>query len=432
MGVIRNVIGVLLILIVAYLLSGNRKEVKNRIPNILVMFVLILVIAFISLRTSLGITILTRISDFFSWLNEQAAVGVDFVFGGIQIEGGASVFFFNVLLPIIFFSALIGILDYLKILPLLMKAIGWLINKLLGVGELEGQYSIMTTMVGQPTVYVTIADQIRNMSGKRLFTFLLVSTSTVSAAMLAAYMEMIPGEYVVVAVLLNIFAAFIISSIINPYDVDEENTIMQENMAHESIGVVNTEARNDSEDVEKVEEVNEIDNPSEAEGEERQNLISVISDYISNGWDMAVSIAATMIGFVALITFLNSGLETIVGISFTEIVGYVFSPVAFLIGVPTEDIVQVGSVMAQKLFTNEFVALSEAGSLAGQISEKSLAMISVYSMSFANLGTLGIIQGGIKSISKSKANEVSGYLGKILVGSILSSLLVAAIVGMFF
>ena len=380
MGIIRNIIGVILILAIAYFASWDRKEIKNRLVNIGVMFVLMFIVAFVSLRTTFGISLLQGISNAFAWLNVQAQGGINFVFGGIMFEEGATVFFFNVLLPIVFFSALIGILDYLKILPFIMKWVGWAINKITGVGELESQYSIMTTMIGQPTAYMTIKDQILAMSGKRLFTFLMTSTSTVAASTLAAYMEMIPGEYVVVAVFLNIFATFIISSFINPYDTATEDKYMEEKM--------NANKPADVESISEVEEENEV----------KPNFISVISDYISNGWGLAVAVAATLVGFVAIITFLNNGLDALVGVTFTEVVGYIFSPVAFAIGVPSVDIVEVGSIMAQKLFTNEFVALAEVGNLTGIISEKSLAMISVYCMSFANLGTLGIVTGDRKSV----------------------------------
>lgn len=349
MGIIRNIIGVILILAIAYFASWDRKEIKNRLVNIGVMFVLMFIVAFVSLRTTFGISLLQGISNAFAWLNVQAQGGINFVFGGIMFEEGASVFFFNVLLPIVFFSALIGILDYLKILPFIMKWVGWAINKITGVGELESQYSIMTTMIGQPTAYMTIKDQILAMSGKRLFTFLMTSTSTVAASTLAAYMEMIPGEYVVVAVFLNIFATFIISSFINPYDTATENKYMEEKM--------NVNKPTEIESISEVEEENEV----------KPNFISVISDYISNGWGLAVAVAATLVGFVAIITFLNNGLDALVGVTFTEVVGYIFSPVAFAIGVPSVDIVEVGSIMAQKLFTNEFVALAEVGNLTGII-----------------------------------------------------------------
>lgn len=421
MGIIRNVIGVFIILAIAYAMSSDRAKVKDKFKNILIMFFWMFGIGFVALRTTFGIQVLEAVSGFFGWLNQQAAAGVNFVFGGV-VQDGAFVFFLNVLLPIIFFSALIGILDYLKILPLIMKAFGWFINKMTGMGELEGQYSIMTTMVGQPTVYVTIAEEIKKMSVKRLFSILLISTSTVSAATLSAYMGMVPAKYVVVAVLLNIFGAMIISAVINPYDPAEEDLYLVDNNTIDEKLHVDTAGDVNAEETIAIHE----------ETEEKPNFVSVISDYISNGWNLALAVAATLVGFVALITFLNNGLEALIGISFTDVVGYIFSPVAFLIGVPNQDIVEVGSIMAQKLFTNEFVALPQVGALVGQLEEKSIAMAATYCLSFANLGTLGIVQGGIKAISGNKSAQISGYLGKLLIASTLVGLLVAAVVGMFF
>ncbi|AMB99907.1 pyrimidine nucleoside transporter NupC [Aerococcus urinaehominis] len=405
MGIIRNLIGLVLIFAGAYALSMQRDNVKSRLKNIAIMFVLQLVIAFVSLRTSVGIAVLEGISAFFSWLIGQAQGGIQFVFGGFELgEGG--VFFFNVLLPIVFISALIGILDYIKVLPFFMKWIGFAINKLTSVGELEGQYAIATTLIGQPAAYVTIADQIKQMSGRRLFTILMSSCSTVAASTFAAYMEMVPGEFVVVAVFLNIFSGFIISSLMNPYDITAEDELLAKaGVASES------------------QEVDELDKP---------NFIGVISEYITNGWNLALIVAAMLIGFVSLITFLDASFAGLTGMTFTQIMGYIFSPIAFAIGVPTDDIVQVGSVMATKLLTNEFVALGQAGDLMNNISPKAMAMLSTYCISFANLGTLGIVTGGIKAISEEKARHVAGFAGKLLIGATLASLLTATIVGLFY
>lgn len=405
MGVIRSFIGIAVVMAIAYLVSMNRKDVTTRTKNLIIMFGVQLIVAFVALRTSFGISILEGVSNFFNWLISQAHVGIQFMFGGIQVEGDW-VFFANVLLPIVFISALIGILDYLKVLPFIMKWIGFAINKITGVGELEGQYSIATTLIGQPAAYVTISNQIKQMSSRRLFTILMSSCSTVGASMFAGYMEMIPGEFVVVAVLLNIFSAFIISSVMNPYDVEEEDKILES--AH-----VSSES----------EKVEDLDKP---------NFIGIISTYIANGWNLALIVAAMLIGFISLIAFLDNTFLFITGLTFTHVLGYIFSPIAYIIGVPMHDIVEVGSIMATKLLTNEFVALSQINENMAMLSPKSLAMISTYCISFANLGTLGIVTGGIRAIDEEKAMAVTGFATKLLLGATLSSMLTAAVVGLFY
>lgn len=401
MGIIRNLIGILVILALAALLSYDRSKITSKIKNIVMMFVTMLVLTFICLRTSAGITTLEGISNFFSWLIAQAQGGISFVFGGIVIEEGASVFFFNVLLPLVFISALIGILNYIKVLPFIMKWVGKGINFITGMGEVESQFAISTAVLGNTSAFISIKEIIQRMDPRSLFTICLSGMSAVGASTLAAYMQMIPGEYVVVAVFLNIFAALVIASIMNPYEAEEVESGHEFELLEES-------------------------------AEEKGNFFDMLGSYITDGFNLAIIIAAMVIGFVSLITFLNSIVEGIFGITFTETMGYVFSPLAFIIGIPSEDIVKAGSLMATKLLTNEFVAMGEFQSLLGGASAKTQAMVATYLVSFSNFGTMGITLGAIKGISEKQSKVLSKSLVKVLLGSILSSLLVASVVGLFF
>lgn len=402
MGIIRGIIGLAFIAVLSLLLSSDRSKITSRIKQIAIMIALQLVLTFVCLRTTFGITLLENISNFMSWLIGQAQAGVDFVFGGIKIEGGF-VFFFNVLLPLVFMSALIGILDYIKVLPFFMKWIGIGINKLTGVGELESQFAIATTLLGQPAGYLTITEPIKKIDQQRMFTLVMSATSTTGASMLAAYMELVKGEYVVVAVLLNIFSGFIISSIINPYDPQEKEAQL--------VGV--------NEELEDIEA-------------EKTNFFDMLGTYISNGFNLACAVAGVLVGFIALIAFLNNSLEILIGITFTDIMGYVFSPIAFAIGVPNEDIVNVGGIMATKLFTNELVAMNELNNVISSLSAKSIAMISAYLISFANFGSIGIVTGALKAIDERQAKNISELSMKLIGGATLASLLTATIVGFFF
>ena len=401
MGIIRNLIGILVILALAALLSYDRSKITSKIKNIAMMFVAMLVLTFICLRTSAGITALEGISNFFSWLIAQAQGGISFVFGGIVIEEGASVFFFNVLLPLVFISALIGILNYIKVLPFIMKWVGKGINFITGMGEVESQFAISTAVLGNTSAFISIKEIIQGMDPRSLFTICLSGMSAVGASTLAAYMQMIPGEYVVVAVFLNIFAALVITSIMNPYEAEEVETGEEFELLEES-------------------------------AEDKGNFFDMLGSYITDGFNLAIIIAAMVIGFVSLITFLNSIVEGIFGITFTETMGYVFSPLAFIIGIPSEDIVKAGSLMATNLLTNEFVAMGEFQSLLGGASAKTQAMVATYLVSFSNFGTMGITLGAIKGISEKQSKVLSQSLVKVLLGSILSSLLVASVVGLFF
>lgn len=390
--------GLALVFVIGWLVSSDRKHIKFKRMGI--MFALQLLISFFCLNTSGGIHLMGNISNFFTWLMEQAAGGVNFVFGGLVVQKGASVFFLDVLMPIVFISALVGILNYLKILPFIIKWTGYFLNKLAGMGELESYFAVSTAILGQPEVFLTIKEKIPKLDEKRLYTICASAMSAVSATVLASYMQLVPGKFVVTAVFLNILSALIVSCIINPYEVSAE----------EEISVNTTESL----DIFK------------------KPFFQVLGDYIQDGFKLAITVAAMLIGFVALVTFLNSTFAAIFDIEFTTILGYIFSPIAFLMGVPAEDITQVGSLMASKILTNEFVALGELNQVAENLSPKGEAIISSYLISFANFGVVGIITGSIKSISEKQGGFVASFSMKLLLGATLASILTGTIVGLYF
>ena len=166
--------------------------------------------------------------------------------------------------------------------------------------------------------------------------------------------------------------------------------------------------------------------------EEKEPFFQMLGDYISSGFNLVVIVSAMVIGFISLISFLNNTFFALTGMTFTGILGYVFSPIAAGIGVPLKDSLEVGSLMATKLLTNEFVAMGQVADLTGILSTKSIAMISVYLVSFVNFGTLGIISGTIKSIDESKAVDVAKFSIKLIVGGTIAGLLSATVVGIFF
>ncbi|WP_304057195.1 NupC/NupG family nucleoside CNT transporter [Levilactobacillus namurensis] len=386
--------GLALVFGIGWLVSSDRRNIKYKRMGIL--FALQLVISFLCLHTSGGVKTLASISGFFSWLMGQAAGGVDFVFGGLMIKPGGSVFFLNVLMPIVFISALVGILNYIKVLPFIIKWTGWALNKVAGMGELESYFAVSTAVLGQPEVFLTVKDQIPKLNEQRLYTICASAMSAVSAAMLASYMKMVPGKFVVVAVFLNILSALIVSCIINPYETSNNDELVQISKGND------------------------------------EPFFQVLGTYITDGFSLAITVGAMLIGFVALVTFLNSTFTAILHISFTDLIGYVFSPVAFLMGVPAHDALKVGSLMATKLITNEFVAMGTLHGIAGTLSAKATAIISAYLVSFANFGTVGIVTGSIKSISAEQGGYVAKFSMKLLLGATLASVLTGTIVGLYF
>mgnify|MGYP003507884044 FL=1 len=389
MGYLISLCGLVVVLGLALLVSKNKKEIKYK--NIIVMLVTQFLLAMILLNTTFGYVLIKGITTVFDHLLAYASTGITFVFGGLANEG-ESPFFITVLLPIVFISVLIGILQHFKILPFLMKWIGILLSKVTGMGKLESYNAVASAMVGQSEVFITVKKQLDKIPPQRMYTLCASAMSTVSMSVVGAYMTMIEPKYVVTAIVLNLFGGFIIASIINPYKVDE------------------------SEDMLTVED------------EHKQTFFQMIGEYILDGFKVAIIVGAMLIGFVALMDLINSLFDMVLGISFQEILGYIFAPFAFLMGVPWSEAVSAGGIMATKLVTNEFVAMTSLTEVASSMSERTLGIISVFLVSFANFSSIGIIAGAVKGLNEHQGNIVARFGLKLLYGATLVSVLTSIIV----
>lgn len=387
-----SIIGILIVLGLAYLVSNNRKDIKFRYIGI--MIVLQILLTLLLLNTKVGYFIIRAIAVVFERLLQYAAEGITFVFGGLANEGQAP-FFLTVLLPIVFISVLIGILQHFKILPFIMRWIGYLLSKVNGMGKLESYNAVASAMVGQSEVFITVKKQLDKLPPNRLYTLCASAMSTVSMSIVGSYMTMIKPEYVVTALVLNLFGGFIIASIINPYRVDPEEDIL----------------------------------PVEEE-EKKQTFFEMLGEYIMDGFKVAIVVGAMLIGFVALIAFINGTFDQIFGITFQHLLGYVFAPVAFIMGIPWSEAVSAGGIMATKLVTNEFVAMVSLSDIADTFSERTLGILSVFLVSFANFSSIGIIAGAVKGLSERQGNTVARFGLKLLYGATLVSILSGLIVGL--
>ncbi|MED3688573.1 nucleoside transporter C-terminal domain-containing protein [Peribacillus butanolivorans] len=384
------ILGLLIVFGLALLASSDRKKVK--IKPIILMVIMQLILTYLLLNTKFGLVIINSIADGFGKLLEWANEGITFVFGGIVNEG-ASPFFLNVLLPIVFISALIGILQHFKILPFIMKWIGYLLSKVNGMGKLESYNAVASAIVGQSEVFITLKKQLGSIPPSRMYTLCASAMSTVSMSIVGAYMTMIEPKYVVTAIVINMFGGFIIASIINPYTVTDEDDIL----------------------------------PVE-EGAEKQSFFEMLGEYIMDGFKVAITVAAMLIGFVALIAGINSLFDMIIGISFQDILGYIFAPFAFIMGIPISETVTAGGIMATKLVTNEFVAMLSLGDASAALSDRTIGIVSVFLVSFANFSSIGIIAGAVKGLHEKQGNVVARFGLKLLYGATLVSILSAIIV----
>lgn len=389
--ILHFILALAVILALAWLASFDRKKI--RIRYILQLIVLEIALAFFFLHAQSGAAAVQSFSTFFASLLKYAADGSGFVFGGMS-EKGLAFIFLGVLCPIIFISALIGILQHWRILPLFIRLVGTLLSKVNGMGKLESFNAVSSLVLGQSENFIAYKGVLGDLSSRRLFTMAATAMSTVSLSIVGAYMSMLEAKYVVAALVLNMFSTFIILSIINPFRPGDEPDVKLEKL-HES-----------------------------------QSFFEMLGEYILAGFKVAMIILAMLIGFIALISAVNALFSTLFGLSFQQMLGYVFYPLAWLVGIPLSDALQAGSIMATKLVSNEFVAMIELQKVAAGMTPRGLGILSVFLVSFANFASIGIVAGAIKGLNEKQGNAVSRVGLRLVYGATLVSLLSASFAGL--
>lgn len=385
------ILGLLVVFGLAFIISNDKRNIRYR--PLAVMILLQLILGFVLLNTGVGEYLVRKIANTFDALLGYAGEGIEFVFGGIANEG-AGPFFLNVLLPIVFISALIGILQYIKVLPFIVRYIGLILSKINGMGKLESYNAVASAILGQSEVFISVKKQIARIPKHRMYTLCASAMSTVSMSIVGAYMTMIEPRYVVTAIVLNLFGGFIIASIVNPYKVDKDEDIL------------------------------------EVQEEEKQSFFEMLGEYIMDGFKVAITVAAMLLGFVALIAMINGIFNLTFGITFQQLLGFIFAPIAFVMGVPWTEAVDAGSIMATKLVSNEFVAMLDLGNFT-HLSKRTIGIVSVFLVSFANFSSIGIIAGAVKGLNEKQGNVVARFGLKLLYGATLVSVLSATIAGLF-
>lgn len=392
--VLHFVLALAVVAVLALLVSSDRKKI--RIRYVIQLLVIEVLLAWFFLNSDVGLGFVKGFSEMFEKLLGFANEGTNFVFGSMN-DQGLAFFFLKVLCPIVFISALIGILQHIRVLPVVIRAIGFLLSKVNGMGKLESFNAVSSLILGQSENFIAYKDILGKMSRNRMYTMAATAMSTVSMSIVGAYMTMLDPKYVVAALVLNMFSTFIVLSLINPYVVDASEENIQMSNLHEG-----------------------------------QSFFEMLGEYILAGFKVAIIVAAMLIGFIALIAALNALFATVTGwfgysISFQGILGYIFYPVAWVMGVPSSEALQVGSIMATKLVSNEFVAMMDLQKIASTLSPHAEGIISVFLVSFANFSSIGIIAGAIKGLNEEQGNVVSRFGLKLVYGSTLVSVLSASI-----
>lgn len=402
MNILWGIVGILVITVIGYLLSSARSSIKWR--TILAGLAVQLTFAFIVLEWEQGRKALMAVSDAVQNLINYANEGIAFVFGGLaSSESIGFVFAINVLTIIIFFSSLISVLYYLGIMQVIIKFIGGILSKLLGTSQAESVNAAANIFVGQTEAPLVIRPFLGKMTRSELFAVMTGGLASVSGSVLVGYSLMgVPLEYLIAASFMAAPAGLVMAKLLLPEteQVDSSNFKMEKDTS--STNVIDAAARG-----------------------------------AADGLQLALNVGGMLLAFIALIALLNGllggafGLFGVEGVTIEGILGYVFAPIAFIIGVPWEEAVRAGSFIGQKLVLNEFVAYSNFGPEIPSLSDKTAMIISFALCGFANLSSMAILIGGLGSMAPERRAVIASLAVKAVVAGTLASLLSAAIAGMF-
>ncbi|WP_041088722.1 NupC/NupG family nucleoside CNT transporter [Jeotgalibacillus soli] len=403
MNILWGLAGIIVILAIAFAFSNNKRNIKWR--PVLVGLCIQLFFAFIVLETDFGSGVLQWMTNRVSSVIQYANEGINFVLGGFVYQENRIVFAINVLCVIIFFSSLISVLYYLKIMQVFVKLLGGGLSKLLGTRKAESMSAAANIFVGQTEAPLVIKPYIGKMTNSELFAVMTGGLASVAGSVLVGYALLgIPLDYLIAASFMAAPAGLVMSKMFVP----------------------ETDDRPDPEDFEM------------AADDDAANVVDAAAKGASTGLQLALNVAAMLIAFIAIVAMLNGILGWIgalVGFnsfSLELILGYVFAPLAFAIGVPWHEAVQAGNLIGQKLALNEFVAYANFAPIMGDFSDKTVAIITFALCGFANISSLGILLGGLGNLAPERRPDIARLGLRAVLAGALASMLSASIAGMFF
>lgn len=414
---------------IAFALSKNRKAINW--PLIGKALSLQMVIALIAFKLDWFAAVLAFIAKLFVKVYSFSLEGSSFIFGPLEnIESSGWIFAIQVLPSLIFFSALFSLLYYLRILPLIINALSWLMRKTLKISGAESLAAAGNVFLGQSETPLLIKPLLPTLTKSEMNSLIVGGFATISGAIMGSASGMLGGAD---EVLRQSFAEqFLIASILSAPAAIMFAKIM-------------------------VPETEEITNESFRLGKEHindSNALDAVSTGTFDGLKLAANVAAMLIVFVALIAMINFVLNNVLGhytglnehLPFLEnvsekgltlqyIFGVVFSPIVWLMGVPNADIMMVGQLVGQKTAINEFYAYEQLGKMVSAshlTNPKSIAISTFALCGFTNFSSIGIMIGGITSLAPSKRSEVVELSWRALIAAALACFCTAALAGLFY
>ena len=405
MQILLSLAGMVLILLIALLLSSNRKAIRPRV--VLSAFALQAGLAALVLYVPWGNRVLQGAAAGVSNLLGYANEGTKFLFGGLATDPLGQNFAIQALPVIIFFAAFISILYYLGIMQYVIRWIGGGLQKVTGISKVESLCAASNIFVGQSESPLVIRPYLATLNPAQLFCVMTVGMAGVAGTILAAYASMgIRIDYLIAAAFMSAPGGILMAKLIMPDDPNEPA----------------------------------VDDPNIAldmhDDEKPANLIMAASQGAQTGVKLAVAVGAMVLAFVALVALANGvlgGIGNLVGLkglSFQGILGQVFAPVMYLLGVPWSEAVTAGGLFGTKIVLNEFVAFIDLGAMK-TLSAPTVAIVTFALCGFANFSSIAIQMAVTGGLAPNQRPMIAKLGLKALAAGSLSNLMSAALAGLF-
>ncbi len=408
LSALKGLLGIGALLAIAFALSYKRSAINWRTVSLA--FLLQISFGAFVLYVPFGKDVLETMSNGVQQVIDSAKAGINFLFGGLGTDamfgnGVGFVFAIRVLPVIIFFSSLIAVLYHLNIMQKVIAVIGGALQKLLKTSKPESLSATANIFVGQTEAPLVVRPFIAKMTQSELFAIMVGGLASVAGSVLAGYAGLgVELKYLIAASFMAAPGGLLMAKIIMP-------------------------------ETEKIDETNTIE---QAEKEERAtNVIDAAAQGAASGLKLAVNVGAMLLAFIALIALLNTlvngtgNLLGVEGITIELILGYLFAPIAFIIGVPANEMLQAGSFIGQKIVVNEFFAYVQFVEVKETLSASTQAIITFALCGFANLSSIAILLGGIGSMAPSRRPDIARLGFKAMLAATLANLMSAAIAGVF-
>ena len=398
-----GLIGVFLILLMAWLFSENKKAISPR--TVIVCFALQVFIAVLVLYVPFGQNLLTGMSDLVITLLSYADVGIDFVFGGLASENIGFSFLIRVLPVVIFFAALMEVMYHLKVMQFVVRHAGRAICRLTNSRPVESLNVVANIFVGQTEAPLSLKPYLPSISRAELFTIMVSGMASIAGTVLAGYIQLgIKAEYLIAACFMSAPAGLLMAKIIMPSNIEDFNK--------------------------PVDEVFDL-----ADDREHANVILAAAVGAQNGMKLAVNIGAMLLAFVSLIALFNGLLGWAGGffgansLSMQTILGFIFAPVMLVLNVPWSEAQQAGAIFGEKIVLNEFIAYISLVDVQEQLSERTVVVLTFALCGFANFSSIAILLGGLGALIPDRMSEMAKMGIKAVFAASLANLMNAALAG---